>query len=77
MRLPNKVTDYKSSIIFYFPLILSALEQQAASPSDLFQRIKTKKISIGEYIDALDCLFALGKIELDEERRILKYVDWS
>ena len=31
--------------------------------------------AIGEYIDALDCLFALGKIELDEDRRILKYVD--
>ena len=75
MRLPNKVTDYKSSILFYFPLILGALEQRDASPSDLYQGLKNKKISIGEYIDALDCLFALGKIELDEDRRVLRYVD--
>lgn len=34
------------------------------SPASLYKKVKSKVEDIGEYIDILDCLYALGKIEL-------------
>ena len=36
-----------------------------------------KKMSgISEFIDTLDCLYELGKIEFDEEEEVLRYAVW-
>ena len=74
MRLPNKVTSYSNSIIALFPGILEALSQQDMSPKELFEKTKSRKYDMADFLSALDCLFALGEIELDEEGRLLHYV---
>lgn len=74
MRLPNKVTPFSDSVISLFPIILECLKQHDMSPRDLFEHsVPGKDISI--FLDALDCLFALGKIEITEETGVLHYVD--
>lgn len=75
MRLPNKVTPYAKSIIALFPDILDALTQQDMSPKELFEITKSRKNDMADFLSALDCLFALGKIELIEEGRVLRYVE--
>ena len=75
MRLPNKVTSYANSIIASFPEILELLMQRNMTPKELFELTASGKKDMGDFLNALDCLFALGKIELIEEGRVLRYVD--
>lgn len=75
MRLPNKVTSYSNSIFAWFPDILELLEQKDMTPKELFEHSTANKKDMSDFLSALDCLFALGKIELIEEGRALHYVE--
>ena len=75
MRLPNKVTSYSNSVIARFPEILEGLTQRDMSPKELYELTTSGKKDMGDFLSSLDCLFALGKIELIEEGRVLHYVD--
>ncbi len=77
MRFPNKVTSYSKSILAKFPIVLSALEDTEMHPLDLYKKVKSKVSDIGEFVEILDCLFALRTIELVDERNVLRYVDRS
>jgi hypothetical protein len=74
MRLPNKVTSYSNSVVARFPDILEALEQRDMSPKELMELTMVGKKDMGDFLSALDCMFALGKIMLIEEGRVLHYV---
>lgn len=74
MRLPSKVTSYKNSTFAKFPEILSILKEQDMRPRDLYQKVKKRDFGITEYIEVLDCLFMLGKIELLPDQEVLHYV---
>lgn len=73
MRLPNKVTPFSDSDVSLFPTVLECLVQKDMSPRDLFERSASGK-DISAFMNALDCLFALGKIVIIEERGVLHYV---
>lgn len=74
MKVPSKVTPYKESTIAKFPIVLSILEKGDMSPKDLYAKVKKNKIrDITEFVEVLDCLFAMNKIEIREE--VLHYVD--
>ena len=73
MKMPNKVTPYKESSIAKFPVILAFLEKEDMTPSELFSRVKKDKIqNIDEFVEIIDCLYAMHKIEIDGE--VLHYV---
>ena len=72
MRFPSKVTPYKDSTLARLPIVLKYLKNKDYTVLSLFNEVKDK-MNIKEYIDALDCLFALKKIILKEE--IIHYVD--
>lgn len=73
MKFPSKVTSYKESSVSQFPVVLSLLEQNPMTPRELYSKFKkTKDISLQEFMDILDCLYALNKIEFREE--VLYYV---
>ena len=73
MRLPNKVTPFSDSIIPLFSIILECLEEQDMSPHDLLEH-SVSRVDISAFMNALDCLFALGKIVINEETGVLHYV---
>ncbi len=75
MRLPNKVITYKESILPKFPVALRIIRDTDITPNNLYKRVKGQFEDIGEYLEVLDCLYALGKIELDEKRGVIHYVD--
>lgn len=70
MKLPNKIYSYSESTISKFIPIIEQLENRDESVTSLYQ--KTKKIfnNIEDYIDTLDCLFALNKIVLSEKEEL-------
>lgn len=73
MKLPSKTTPYQNSILAVFPTILTLLREQDLTVSELHKALPD--IAYGDYVSALDCLYALRKIELDAERGKLSYVD--
>ena len=75
MKLPNKVLNYKESIISKFPIILSLLECKKYSILTLYSKVKNQVDGINEFLEILDSLYALNKIQLDESSRRLYYVN--
>ena len=68
MKIPNKVTPYKESSIAKFPVVLALLEKKDMTPSELFSKVKKNKIqNIDEFVEIIDCLYAMHKIELNGE----------
>jgi len=75
MLLPSKITTFQESVLSRLPLVLSVLSQESKSVSSLFDITKVSVKDIVEYLDILDCLYALGKIDYNPKTRLLDYVD--
>ena len=75
MKLPNKVTNYKQSVVSKFPLILNELKARGECDVYLLYKfVRTKTENVAEFLDILDCLFALSKIGFNEGKRSIFYV---
>ena len=74
MLLPNKLIPYDQSILSKLPIILKELDNHPIPVHELYKRVIKKMSGVNEFIDALDCLYALGKIEFDEKEETLRYV---
>ncbi len=74
MRFPSKATPYKDSSIAKFPSVLSLLSKTDMSPNEMYSKLSKSKVrDIGEFVDILDCLYAMGKLEIREG--LLHYAD--
>lgn len=74
MRLPSKIFSYKESILSKYPLVFSILNEQPISVRELFMKLKSSTEDVGEFLEIIDCLYALNVIDYDEETRTLKNV---
>jgi len=74
MRMPSKVNSYSDSVISLFAPILEKLEEQDMTPHELLEATRTKVSEISVFLDALDCLYKLGQIEIPEGMEVLRYV---
>lgn len=74
MLLPNKLFSYSESILPKLPLVLKVLKKESLGVQELYKKIGKDFSGINEYIDALDCLYALHKIEYDDGEEVLRYV---
>ena len=75
MRLPNKIFSYNESSISKYPVVLTALQRSPLPIRELYEKTRRQWDGIGTFMEALDCLFALGKIKLDDNEEKLFYVD--
>lgn len=75
MKLPSKVISYKESSLYKFPFVLGALQNVDMPVKTLYIETKKHWESVEDFIDVLDCLFALQRIAYDSEREVLYYVD--
>lgn len=72
MITPNKMISLDGSILGKIShLILEDVEE--ISIGDLLDMKLRKFSDIGEFVLALDVLFALGRIDIDENRGIIHY----
>lgn len=72
MRFPSKFINYKNSSIYKFAYVLEELENVDLSVMSLYNKVKKHFQNIQEYIEVLDCLFAMNKIIMVEE--VIHYV---
>ena len=75
MKLPNKVTSYKESVLSKFPIIFEVLAERELTLVELYEKTKHQYVYLNEYIEVIDCLYALGKIGFNEERETIYYVN--
>ena len=74
MRLPSKITSYGESVISKYPPILDVLLGTDMEVFSLYEATMKHFRCIEEFLDTLDCLFALQRIRYDAEREVLCYV---
>ena len=74
MQLPNKLYSYSSSILSKFPIILRTLQNGEAQVLTLFLNNQERFDSINDFIETLDALYALHKIEFDAEKGVIHLV---
>ena len=72
MRLPNKITPYSESVLPALVKLLDTLEGASLTPSEIYS--SCKHIDMSEFVEAMDCLFALGKIDFEDDGRRIRYV---
>lgn len=74
MLLPDKLFSYNESTLSKFPLVLKELRKQPMGVHELYQKVISSMDGVNEFIDVLDCLYALQKIEYDDAKEVLCYV---
>lgn len=72
MFLPNKTIPYSDSVIARFPIILKALKDNNQNIHSLYKKNKKKFLNIQNYVETLDCLYALNKIEFDKTKEEIR-----
>ncbi len=72
MKFPNKVTPFNQSVLSKFVPIIQILQEKDYTVYTLYNSLKVK-MTVNEYIVALDCLYALGVVTLN--KGVLHYVN--
>jgi len=75
MKLPSKLFSYEESVLSKLPIALGLLRQESLSVGQLFTLMQGSVSDVSEFLDVLDCLYALKKIYYDSEKGTLSYVD--
>lgn len=66
MLLPDKMIKYKESVLARFVPVLTFLHSNSPIiPERLYAETKNSFTSLSEFIQTLDALYALGKIDID------------
>ncbi|SHL61593.1 hypothetical protein SAMN05720764_11852 [Fibrobacter sp. UWH5] len=73
MKLPNKLYSVRESFVYDFVVILNELSVANYSVHTLYEKLEDDFSSIVDFCDALDILFYLGKINIDDTG-VLSYV---
>ncbi len=74
MRYPSKITSYNESILSKLPTLLNILSDRDTNILELYMTTKKEFTGIGEFIDALDCLYAMHQINFDAKKGVIYYV---
>lgn len=73
MRLPNKLFEYKKTVISKSLIVMSILENEEYGMT-ILELFKESSVKIGGaqvLLETLDLLYALGKVKYDSELRRL------
>jgi len=68
MKFPNKLFEYKETVIYDCIKILEQLKDDIPI-LELYKLCRGKCNGSQEYIDALVALYAMGKIDYDSDKR--------
>lgn len=75
MLFPDKLFTYGESVISKFPAVLDVIKIQPIKVKDLYVAVNKDVSGTAEFMDVLDCLYALGKIDYDTKEEVLRYVE--
>jgi hypothetical protein len=75
MKLPNKIIKYEDSILVKLPVVLNVIQKGNKSILETYKEVKNEVNNIAEFTEVLCCLYALNKIELNNESGGLRYAE--
>lgn len=77
IKFPNKLFSYNESVISKFPIIINTLGCYEISVKELYDRLKPQFSNVDDYIETLSCLYALNKIEINDNNllKLSSYVE--
>lgn len=70
MKLPNKIYSYTDSILSKFVPIIEILIEKDEPVASLYKKSEKYFSCVQDYIDTLDCLYALNKIVFTDKGEI-------
>ena len=75
MIFPDKLVSFEDSIIAKSVYILKELQNNELVVSDLFIATKEYFEDVSEFLLALDTLYLLGKINLNDKSQVIQYAE--
>ncbi len=75
MKLPGKAFSYNDSILAKFPRVLNEIIERPQTAYKLYEQLMGDFSSISEFVECLDCLYALGKVSINDDSEVISYVD--
>ena len=75
MIVPDKLVSFQDSIIAKSVYILKELQNNELVVSDLFIATKEYFEDVSEFLLALDTLYLLGKINLNDKSQVIQYAE--
>lgn len=72
MLVPSKFTRLEESTLFRMKSILSC-KAEVESLQDIYYRTRNDFRDASEFLHALDALFVLGLLEIDEDSGLIRY----
>ena len=70
MKFPNKLYSYKNSVLYLLPEILNQIKNGHSKIDDLFLVMRPKLEDPIDFLLAMDCLYALNAVNLNEENEV-------
>ena len=70
MQLPNKLYSYKESTLVLIPTILNEIKDKPMLVYELFQRVKPDLNDVTDFLSVMDCLYALGAADINDEGEV-------
>lgn len=75
MIFPDKLVSFQDSIIAKSVYILKELQNNELVVCDLFIATKEYFEDVSEFLLALDTLYLLGKINLNDKSQVIQYAE--
>lgn len=74
MIFPSKLINFNDSVLAKSLFILDRVFKNNYQINTLYEKVNKHFEDVNEYLLALDVLYALNKIEYNEEFKVIKYV---
>lgn len=71
MLFPSKVISYNESILPKLPLVLRYLEQGPQKIRAVYKHMKGSVTDVSDLFEILDCLYALGMIDINGDNLLI------
>ena len=71
MLFPSKVISYNESILPKLPLVLRFLEQRPQKIRAVYKHMQGSVTDVSDLFEVLDCLYALGMIEINGDNLLI------
>lgn len=71
MLFPSKVISYNESILPKLPLVLRYLEQGPKKITEVYRYMHGSVTDIIDLFEVLDCLYALGTIDINGDNLLI------
>ena len=70
MQLPNKLYSYKTSSLSLVPVVLTEIKDKPMPVSELYQRIRPSLEDATDFVDVMDCLYALRAADISDDGEV-------